>query len=200
MSTGQDAILQAKKTDPDLILMDVRLEGDIGGVEAAGKIKTLFNIPVIYLTAYSDKTTLQRAKITEPFGFLIKPFEDRELYTTIEMDVDRPTVYVDPQQISQVLANLITNAYQAMLDGGSLTFTVKEGHGYINLSISDTGPGIPPETIEHIFEPLFTTKSKGMGLGLALSKNFAEINGSSISVESIPGEGSTFILTFPTEN
>jgi PAS domain S-box-containing protein len=84
-SNGEDAIRKAGDLKPDLVLMDIRLAGEMDGVEAAGQIRSKFNIPVVYLTAYADDETLQRAKITEPFGYLIKPFEGRELYTTIEI-------------------------------------------------------------------------------------------------------------------
>ncbi|MCG2830068.1 MAG: response regulator, partial [Desulfobacteraceae bacterium] len=84
-SSGEEAIEKAKEMHPDLVLMDIVLEGDMDGVKAAEQIRDSFDIPVIYLTAYSDNTTLQRAKITEPYGYILKPFQERELYTTIEM-------------------------------------------------------------------------------------------------------------------
>lgn len=65
--------------------MDIVIKGDIDGIEAARRIKDCYNIPVVYITAYADEKTLSRAKITEPFGYLIKPFEERELHSTIEM-------------------------------------------------------------------------------------------------------------------
>jgi CheY-like chemotaxis protein len=65
--------------------MDIQLEGEMDGIQAAEQIRRRFAIPVVYLTAYSDDSTLQRAKIAEPFGYLLKPFEERELHTTIEI-------------------------------------------------------------------------------------------------------------------
>ncbi len=84
-SSGEDAIKKAEEINPDLVLMDIVLEGKMDGVEAASLIRYRFDIPVVYLTAYSDKKTLERAKVTEPFGYILKPFKDRDLYTTIEM-------------------------------------------------------------------------------------------------------------------
>jgi signal transduction histidine kinase len=84
-SAGEEAVEMACETRPDLILMDIRLRGQMDGVQAAEEIRTRFDIPVVYLTAYADEATLERAKITEPFGYLLKPFEDRELCSTIEM-------------------------------------------------------------------------------------------------------------------
>lgn len=85
VSTGEEAVKKAGETSPDLVLMDIMLHGEIDGVAAAEQLQALFNIPVIYITAYADENTLQRAKITEPYGYLVKPFRERELYITIDM-------------------------------------------------------------------------------------------------------------------
>ncbi|HUV50434.1 MAG TPA: response regulator [Anaerolineae bacterium] len=84
-SSGKEAIKKAVEMLPDLVLMDIVLEGLMDGVEAAERIMDRLDIPVVYLTAYADDKTLQRAKITEPYGYILKPFSERELYTTIEM-------------------------------------------------------------------------------------------------------------------
>jgi PAS domain S-box-containing protein len=83
--SGEGAIQKALETLPDLVLMDIVLKGDMDGVEAAQKIRDTLDIPVVYLTAYSDEKTLKRAKVTEPFGYIIKPFEDRELHSAVEV-------------------------------------------------------------------------------------------------------------------
>ncbi|MCP4716605.1 MAG: PAS domain S-box protein, partial [Deltaproteobacteria bacterium] len=87
--SGEEAIHQADEIRPDLVLMDIKLQGKMDGIEAAEQIRVRFDIPVIYLTAFSDAATLQRAKITEPFGYIIKPAETRELHATIEMALYR---------------------------------------------------------------------------------------------------------------
>jgi len=88
-ASGEAAIERAEATHPDLVLMDVVLQGEMDGIEAANRIHISLNIPVIYLTAYADDKMLERAKITAPFGYLIKPIRDRELYTNIEMTLFR---------------------------------------------------------------------------------------------------------------
>lgn len=85
VSSGKEAIEKVKENYPDLVLMDIVLKGKMDGVEAAKEIRNNFNVPVVYLTAHADERTLERAKITEPFGYIIKPFEDRDLRTAIEM-------------------------------------------------------------------------------------------------------------------
>ncbi|MGA1875294.1 MAG: PAS domain S-box protein [bacterium] len=83
--SGEEAIQKVEEMRPDLVLMDIMLAGEIDGVTAAEKIHTRFGIPIIYLTAYADESTLQRAKITEPYGYILKPFKERELHGTIDM-------------------------------------------------------------------------------------------------------------------
>lgn len=89
VATGEDAIDQAEQLSPDLVLMDIRLQGELDGVAAAATIQQRFQIPVVYLTANADRPTLERAKITQPFGWVLKPFDDRILATTIEIALAR---------------------------------------------------------------------------------------------------------------
>jgi PAS domain S-box-containing protein len=85
LSTGEEALRVMPEAKPDLVLMDIVLKGEMDGIAAAERIWEDHSVPVIYLTAYADETTLSRAKITEPFGYILKPFDERELQTTIEM-------------------------------------------------------------------------------------------------------------------
>ncbi|MEW5814978.1 MAG: response regulator [Spirochaetota bacterium] len=84
-ASGEDAIHDFEKLNPDLVLMDIMLQGKMDGVETGKMIHDQYHIPVIFITAYADEKTIQRAKFIEPFGYIIKPFEERELHTTIEM-------------------------------------------------------------------------------------------------------------------
>jgi signal transduction histidine kinase len=90
--TGAEALELAERTEPDLVLMDIRLKGPLSGIETAEQLRTKRDIPVIYLTAYTDQATLDRARISEPFGYVVKPFEDRELNITIEIALYRHKV------------------------------------------------------------------------------------------------------------
>lgn len=84
-STGEEAIAKTGELKPDIVLMDIVLKGEIDGIDAASRIKANYKVPIIYLTAYEDEETLDRAKITEPLGYILKPFEERDLHTTLEM-------------------------------------------------------------------------------------------------------------------
>jgi PAS domain S-box-containing protein len=85
ISSGEEALQRVEQERPDLVLMDVVLQGDMDGIEAARRIRSRMNVPIIYLTAYTDAKMLERAKATEPFAYMIKPFRERELHTNIEM-------------------------------------------------------------------------------------------------------------------
>ncbi len=89
VSTGEDAIREVQNRNPDLVLMDIVLGGEMDGVEAAGQIHSRYNIPVVYLTAYADKETLRRAKITGSYGYIVKPYQKRDLEITLETTLYR---------------------------------------------------------------------------------------------------------------
>jgi len=86
-NNGKDAIEKITELIPDLILMDIMIKGPLTGIEVSEKIKEKMNVPVIFLTAYADEGTLSRAKITEPYGYILKPFKEIDLHSTIEMAV-----------------------------------------------------------------------------------------------------------------
>jgi two-component system, LytTR family, response regulator len=89
VSNGEDALTMAQKHKPELILMDIMIKGDMTGIDVAKKIKENFNIPVVFLTAYADETTISNAKDAFPYGYIIKPFKEKELETTIEMAINK---------------------------------------------------------------------------------------------------------------
>ena len=88
-SSGEGAIKKSMQLSPNLILMDIVLKGDMDGIQAADKINQTLNIPIIYLTAYSDDELLERAKKTHPYGFIIKPFSDAELLDAVQTALKR---------------------------------------------------------------------------------------------------------------
>ena len=108
-SSGQEAIEQVAQTPPHIVLMDIILQGPMDGVEAAEHIRARFNIPIIYLTAHADANTLQRAKATEPFGYLLKPFEARALQTTIEMALYKHQMERERAQLLRQLQDALAN-------------------------------------------------------------------------------------------
>ena len=84
-ASGEEAIKLVEESQPDVVLMDIMLKGAMSGIDAAAKIKDMFDIPVIFLTAYADENTLNKAKVTQPHGYIIKPFKEVDLHTAIEV-------------------------------------------------------------------------------------------------------------------
>ena len=110
---------------------------------------------------------------------------------------DVPRLQVVADQITQVFLNLVINAVEAMPDGGELTISTQHRDGQVYIRFGDTGPGINPDQAKKIFEPFYTTKHSGTGLGLAVSYGIIQRHGGEIAVESAPGRGATFIVSVP---
>ncbi|NJD08668.1 MAG: PAS domain S-box protein [Methylococcaceae bacterium] len=115
----------------------------------------------------------------------------------LAIPADLPPLLADPLQLQQVLRNLISNAYEAMPEGGILRLEANQDDGWIVVAVRDTGVGLSPVHRDQLFQPLFTTKARGIGLGLVVVKNLMEANGGRIEVDSQPGKGTTFTLWLP---
>ena len=128
-STGEDAIKSAKDLSPDLVLMDIMLKGDMNGIEAAAQIRETNNIPVIFLTAYADENTLNKAKVSEPFGYIIKPFKEIDLHTSIEMAIYKHGKEQEIVKERDFLYSIIENK-----DGGKEFVFVKSNSRLVKLN------------------------------------------------------------------
>ena len=104
----------------------------------------------------------------------------------------------DRDHLKQVLLNLVVNALQAMGAGGTLTLGARAERERVTLVVADTGPGLAPDVLARVFDPYFTTKPGGLGLGLTIARRIAEAHGGALEVESRPGEGTRFLLSLPT--
>jgi CheY-like chemotaxis protein len=104
VKSGEQAIEKAEQDCPDLILMDIRLKGQMDGIEAAELIRSRLGIPVVFLTAYADDDKLERAKLTMPFGYILKPFQDRDLEVTIEIALYTAKIDAERKQMQDELA------------------------------------------------------------------------------------------------
>ena len=338
-ASGEEAVAGAEKDRPDAVLMDIKLRGDMDGIEAAERIYDRFDIPVLFLSAYSDRELLQRAK---QVGYLVKPFDERELYAMLEMtlykaraekerremearmaqvrkaeavgrmaagvahnfnntlyvaignlemaredlppgsdalgniveaekatrraaDMSRlmltylghqqirtrtmdlsetvkkilesikkelptgmaveenlaipgPVVSADEEGVEQILRAMLINAAEAMVDdrSGRLTVSVEEtaspslgerrrfpvdweigAPAYARLSVADDGKGMDEAAIDAAFDPFYTDKFTGRGLGLPVVLGIVKSHGGCITVDSAPGQGSAFRVFLP---
>jgi PAS domain S-box-containing protein len=114
-SSGEEAVALAVRTRPDLVLMDIMLKGTVDGIEAAKQIRAALEIPIVYLTAYADENTLQRSKVAEPFGYILKPFEERELRTTVEMALYKHRVEARLRENERWLSTILRSIGDAVI-------------------------------------------------------------------------------------
>ena len=130
--SGEDAIKKAEEIRPDIVLMDIVLKGEMDGIEAAGQIHSRFNIPVIFLTAYGDEQTLERAKITEPYGYVLKPFKERELRIAIEIALYKHRVESEKDQLVRQLQDALAHikSLKGLLPICSSCKKIRDDKGY----------------------------------------------------------------------
>ncbi len=142
---------------------------------------------------------LQKTNLNQLLKETIQEFALPKHITIEEKRNELQSMYVDPTQMKRVFQNIISNAVQAMDNGGTLTTESKQVEGSSMISFQDTGVGIPEERLELIWRPFYTTKARGMGLGLSVAKQVVEAHGGTIGVKSKLGVGSTFTIEIPVQ-
>ncbi len=142
VGTGEAAVEAVNRLRPDLVMMDIHLGDGIDGVEAAERIRLRHTTPVIFLTAFTDAETLSRAKITEPYGYIVKPFEDREVHTAIEIGLYRHRVEAEVARLNAWLSTLL----RCMGDGvigldaaGNINYLNPKAAEMLGVSADDAG-------------------------------------------------------------
>jgi Signal transduction histidine kinase regulating C4-dicarboxylate transport system len=175
------------KTNIDIIIEEVkRLEKILKNITDFGKPST------------PEKIDTQISEIMESTCmFMENYFREKNINVHKEFETDVPEIAVDLIQIKQVFLNILMNAVEAMPDGGNLDIKIRSGIESIEIEIVDNGEGIPKEVLENIFNPFFTTKPNGTGVGLPISLKIIEDHGGNIDVKSMPGKGTTMSLTLP---
>ena len=149
-----------------------------------------------------EKSAVDLVALVRDVARLFEPrLRGRNIRLVVDIPGRVPVLMLDRGQMTQLLLNLLTNSAQAVGEGGAISVRLApfpDGRGVI-LSVMDDGAGIPADQIEKIWEPFFTTKAEGTGLGLPICRQIAELHGGTISVESTPGEGTAFLILLPTE-
>jgi signal transduction histidine kinase len=138
-----------------------------------------------------------RAIVEESLRFLSAEIQDRDILVETELDKNLPPLHLDSDQIKQAFYNVSRNAFQAMKSGGILRIRTSADETHVNISFSDTGGGISPEHIGRMFEPYFTTKAGGNGLGLLIVRRIVRAHGGEVVLESAPGRGLTLTIRLP---
>jgi PAS domain S-box-containing protein len=154
----------------------------------------LFAVRPMTMDIHKGEINKLLAELAEFVSFELK---EAGIKCVLELDDNIPSIDFDERYIKQVFLNLIKNAIAAMPSGGTLTIKTEAADGVVTITVNDTGEGISEENISKIFEPYFTTKDTGSGLGLTLVFKIIREHLGEISVKSKPGEGSSFIITLP---
>ena len=202
--------LNALSLNLDLLARDIRKEPEgerrerlLADIDTARReVKRIDAINRSFLAALRPiKPMLVPGSMADPLKATLAElqprFEDRSIHVTLNLPPALPTVLFDNAQMQQVFFNLIKNSLEAMKDGSSIDIAVHYDDSDVVVVLSDTGPGIPAEQLGHIFEPYRTSKEKGTGLGLMVSKRIVHEHGGTSSVESAPGEGTAFTIRLP---
>ena len=212
VSSGEDAIEKAGELKPDLVLMDIKLKGEMDGIEAAGQIRVLYDIPVIYLTAYSDESTVQRAKVTEPSGYILKertglikkPFEESELHTAIEITLYRHKIEKDHDRLFSAMLGSINQGIIATDSDGRIKLVNENAESIIGWEESEVVDKDLKDFLED-FDDLTSFKEEVSSNDEAEFKNIEVISkdGSKVSlkgkvaiIKDENGEEDGFIVTF----
>jgi len=192
--TGEEAVQAARIVKPDLVIMDIMLNGDLDGIAAAQKIRADMDIPVIYLTAYADEDTLQRAKITEPYGYLVKPFKQRELHITIDMALHKHSLEQKLKESERWLFTTLRSIGDAVIatdDKGLITFmnpiaeklTGWTQEDAFNKRLEEVFRIINKDSREPVMNPVTKVLKNGVIVGLANHTILVAKNGMEIPID-----------------
>ena len=182
---------------------DIEVLGSVADGESAWREVERLNRAIGDLIGLSRPTDIRprmtdmRRLVEDTLRLLAQDASGRGVAVRFDALPDLPLVPVDPDRMRQVILNLCLNALEAMPQGGELALDLHKEAETLRFDVRDTGTGIPPEALPHIFDPYFTTKGQGTGLGLATVHKIVEAHGGTLSVSSKPGEGTVFRLFFP---
>ena len=138
---GEDGVRKVEKTQPDLVLMDIMMPGKLDGVAAAEQIRSRFDIPIIFITAYADENTLRRAKIAAPYGYIVKPFQERELHIAVDMALYRHKMDKELAERKKWFATTLSSIGDAVIaatdEDGLITFMNPVAEGLTGWELED---------------------------------------------------------------
>jgi PAS domain S-box-containing protein len=212
--SGEEAVLKAVETHPDLVLMDISLKGSMDGVTTSQRIQERFDVPVVYLTAYADERTLRRAKEAGAFGYLLKPYEERELQTTIEIALHKHKIEAALREMQQGLAStlrcigdavIVTDARGcvSMLNGIAERLTGWSQEEGLGKELFDVFPVVDPQTRTPLTSPATKALREGKPccleeVSLLLAKDGKEkvVEGTIAPIHDERGSFSGFVTVF----
>ena len=177
VTTGQEAVRKAVELEPDLVLMDIRLKGEVDGIEAAVRIHDNFGTPIVYLTAYSDDNTLERARAAQPYGYVLKPFEEKSLKSAVAMALYTASVNARELRTRERLARILAD-----LAEGVIVADVKGNISYLNPRASQLLGWEPAAAAGKFFGQVFRLVDRGTGATATLPVSRVLLEGEGVSL------------------
>jgi len=177
VTTGQQAVRKAVELEPDLVLMDIRLKGEVDGIEAAVRIHDNFGTPIVYLTAYSDDNTLERARAAQPYGYVLKPFEEKSLKSAVAMALYTASVNARELRTRERLARILAD-----LAEGVIVADVKGNISYLNPRASQLLGWEPAAAAGKFFGQVFRLVDRGTGATATLPVSRVLLEGEGVSL------------------
>ncbi len=184
-STGEEAIRKVEADSPDLILMDIVLKGKMNGIEAADRINSKFNIPILYLTAYTNQEYIERAKQTNPFGYLVKPYNEKELYANIEMALHKHRVDKEIKNYLEGLVMCYTGTMKAISGAIELRGPYAPGHHRRVAEFSDAiarEMGLPDPSVEGLFLAAYVYDIGLVNMPVSIIQDSGQLTGLSLTL------------------
>jgi PAS domain S-box-containing protein len=177
VTTGQEALRKAGELEPDLVLMDIRLKGEADGIEAAIRIHDAYNTPIVYLTAYSDDNTLERARAAQPYGYVLKPFEEKSLKSAVAMALYTASVNSRELRTRERLGRILAN-----LAEGVIVADVKGNISYLNPRASELLGWAPAAAVGKFFGQVFQLIDRGTGATATLPVSRVLLEGEGVGL------------------
>ncbi len=197
-ATAKEAIEEAGRHRPDLVLMDIMLKGDVDGITAADRIRTLFDLPIVYLTAYADENTLQRAKVTDAFGYILKPFEERELSITIEMALYKHRMEARLRESERWLATTLRSIGDAIIAAdtrGAITFMNPVAEQLTGWTLEGATGRQLADVFQTAFEPV-DTRNGGTTVLISKTGKRIPVEESAAPIKDDRGETNGIVVVF----
>jgi len=176
-TAGQEAIRRAGELEPDLVLMDIRLRGELDGIEAAVRIHDGYGIPVGYLTAYSDDNTLERARAARPYGYVLKPFEEKSLKSAVAMALFTASTNAREKRTRARLAGILAD-----LAEGVIVADVKGSVSFLNSRAAQLLGWAPQAAVGRFFGQVFQLVDRGSGATATLPVSRVLLEGEGVSL------------------
>ena len=177
VTTGQEAVRKAVELEPDLVLMDIRLKGEVDGIEAAVRIHDNFGTPIVYLTAYSDDNTLERARAAQPYGYVLKPFEEKSLKSAVAMALYTASVNARELNTRERLARILAD-----LAEGVIVADAKGNISYLNPRASELLGWEPAAAAGKFFGQVFRLVERGTGATATLPVSRVLLEGEGVNL------------------